>query len=256
MRGQTLHNLIVARAKRLMEDSFDQAWTEHKCHRNGTITFFDLFGQTGAVQLAIEVETTVRHAVDNARKAEAVGVPVWFVVPQRQLQRTLQSKFQTLDLTPRGEPIKILLLGQLRQALTNCLSWRIDRWINNKKSPIRPIRPNPVEADNHANQMEERDRCPVDDHPDRAAAQAPAHAGDARKESRDAVQFDRQSGHRHPAAWDHLHHDPRDIHRADQQTLIPARVRRLSPMAVRTMRFIANLNWRRWTEFCCRIRGP
>ena len=150
MRGRTLHNLIADRAQRLMENSFEKVWTEHKCHRHGTTTFFDLLGQTGALELAIEVETTVRHAVDNARKAEAVDVPVWLVAPQQRLQRTLQRKLETLDLTPGGKPIKILLLGQLEQALTNYLSWRIDKQINNKKSHRRPVRANSEEANNHA----------------------------------------------------------------------------------------------------------
>lgn len=256
MRGQTLHNLIATRAQRAMEDSFEKVWAEHKCHRHGTTTFFDLLGQTGSVQLAIEIETTVRHAVANARKAAAVGVPVWFIVPQSRLQRALQRKFEMLDLTPGDEPIKILLLGQLQQVLTNYLSRRIDRWINNKKSHMRPIRPNPTEAGNHANQMEKCDRRPVDDHPDRASPEALAHAGNAREGSWGTVPFDRPSRHRHPAARDHLHHDPRDIHRVEQQTLIPARVRRSSPVTVCPTRFITNLSEGRWTEFCCQIRGP
>jgi len=256
MRGKPLHNLLANRTRRPMEASFERVWTEHKRHRNGTITFLDLFGQTGPVQLAIEVETTARHAVDNARKAAAVDVPVWFIVPHSRLQRALQSKFEMLNLSPGGETIKILLLGQLEQALTNYLSRRIDKRINNRKSCEQPIGANSKEADANADQVEKRDRSLADDHPDCAAAEALGYAGDARQKSRQTVPFNRPSGYRYPATRDHLHHNPRDIHHTDQQTLMAARVWRSNPMATQEIGSITHLGASGFTEFCCRIRGP
>ena len=75
MRGQAKHNMMVERTRRSMDDVFENVGTEYRYERKGTVTFFDLFGWTGILCLAIEVETTLRRAVDNARKAQAVGVP-------------------------------------------------------------------------------------------------------------------------------------------------------------------------------------
>lgn len=72
--------------------------------------------------LAIEIETTARHAVDNARKAAMVDVPLWVIVPTRRLKSDLTRKLKDLAIRSGNQPIKILLLGQLRKELTNYLS--------------------------------------------------------------------------------------------------------------------------------------
>ena len=75
-----------------------------------------------SLTLAIEVETTCRHAADNAWKAVQVSVPLWFVVPRRRLQFEIARKLDPLGLRPGGEPIKILLSGQVEQELVRYLS--------------------------------------------------------------------------------------------------------------------------------------
>lgn len=256
MRGRAKHNMMVERAKVPMDDVFENVGTEYSYQRNGTVTFFDLFGWTGILCLAIEVETTLRRAVDNARKAQAVGVPLWFIVAERRLKRQLQGKLDRLNLAPGGQPIKILLLGQLPEALSDYLSRPIEKRINNKESDKQPVRADSGEVDHHANQVEERDRSLANGHPDCAAAEALAYAGDARQESRQTVPFNQLSGYRYPATRDHLHHNPRNIHHTDQQTLMPATVRRSNPMTMQGIGSITHLGASGFTEFCCRIRGP
>ena len=63
--------------------------TEFFCRRNGVTTFFDVYAVKGRREVAVEVETSVRHVVDNVRKAQAVGIDVWIVVPSRKLQRVV-----------------------------------------------------------------------------------------------------------------------------------------------------------------------
>lgn len=132
MRGKPLHNLMVNRTNDSLKDLGDTC-TEYKLSFNGTTNYVDLFIRCGSFALAIEVETTIRHAVDNAKKAAAVGVPLWIVVPTRRLKSTLTKKLNLLGLRPGSEPIKVLLLGAVRQAFMNYLSGRIDGRIENKQ---------------------------------------------------------------------------------------------------------------------------
>ena len=120
MRGYPLHNFIVRQIQMIAGEFFELVVLEHLSRRNGVSTYLDVFARQGSVTLAFE--TTSRHAIDNAKKASLVGMPLWFVVPRRCLKIELTRKLSQLDLKPGGEPIKILLLGQLQQELTDYLS--------------------------------------------------------------------------------------------------------------------------------------
>jgi hypothetical protein len=133
MRGQLFHNFMANEAKVTLARFFDQVQLEYRVRRNGTVTDLDLFACSDSQTLAVEVETTQRHAIDNARKAAAVDVPTWVIVPTRALQSRLLSQLEALDLRAGGRPICVLLLGQLEQALTHYLSWRINKGIQNKQ---------------------------------------------------------------------------------------------------------------------------
>lgn len=133
MRGQLFHNFMANEVKVTLAKFFDQVQLEYRVRRNGIATDLDLFASSGSRTLAIEVETTQRHAIDNARKAGAVNVPTWIIVPTRSLQSRLLGRLEALDLRPGGELICVLLLGQLEQALTHYLSWRIKKKIQNKQ---------------------------------------------------------------------------------------------------------------------------
>ena len=133
MRGDPLHNCTAEKAKATAGLVFDFVACEYGLRRNGVTTFFDILARQGSITLAIEVETTSRHAVDNARKAALVGVPMWIIVPLRRLKLEITRKLAPLGLRPGGEPIKILLLGQLEQELTNYLSFFIAANRQNRK---------------------------------------------------------------------------------------------------------------------------
>ncbi len=139
MRGKAFHNLLVQETQSRLAEFFDEVEAEYPIRRGGVVDFLDLFAQGPSGTLAVEVETTLRHALDNARKAAAVEIPLWIVVPTRALRRHLLRQLESLDLGPGGQPICVLLLGELQQALTHYLSRRIDKAINNKQIP-RPDR--------------------------------------------------------------------------------------------------------------------
>ena len=122
MRGKPLHNLKAIEIKDIAGKFFSFVSCEYRFQRNGVTTYFDVFAQRDSVTLAVEVETTSRHVIDNARKAFLVGVPLWFVVLRRKLKLELMRKLKPLDLKPGGQPIKILFLAQLEQELTNYIS--------------------------------------------------------------------------------------------------------------------------------------
>jgi len=133
MRGKPFHNLMVDDTKATLDRFFEEVGLEYRLRRNNIVTDLDVFARRGSMTLAVEVETTDRHALDNARKAAAVGVPLWIIVPTRALQRRLVRRLAPLGLRPGGRPICVLLLGQLEQALTHYLSPRINNGIRNKQ---------------------------------------------------------------------------------------------------------------------------
>ena len=122
MRGKPFHNLIVSRAKTILQGFFICVYLEYRLRRNGAVTDLDLFAQEDLFALAIEVETTCRHGIDNAKKAAAVDVPLWIIVPTQTLRAKLSRQLRLLELRPGDEPIKIFLLGQLEQEVMNYLS--------------------------------------------------------------------------------------------------------------------------------------
>lgn len=122
MRGGIFHNHITGMVKVTLEEFFGSVHTEYRYRRNGSVSDFDLFAQQGPFVMAFEVETTSRHALDNILRAAAVQVPLWVIVPSHDLQTRIAGQVRALNLRPAGEPIKILLPGQLQQALMDYLS--------------------------------------------------------------------------------------------------------------------------------------
>ena len=118
MRGDPFHNELAGRVRTLLEHLGWRVWLEKRLEAAGTTAYFDVFAVKAEHQIAFEVETTARHAVDNARKAHAVGVPVWFVVPNRgtkhQIVRQLDGCFVV-----GGEGVAVLLLGEIESELAH-----------------------------------------------------------------------------------------------------------------------------------------
>jgi hypothetical protein len=133
MRGKPLHNLIARDVQEIARKFFDFTGREYRLSKNGVTTYLDVFARRDSIALAFEVETTVRCGAKNARKAAHVGVPLWIIVPKRRLRSEIARRLGPLGLKPGGEPIKILLLGQLEQELTNYLSIFIPANTENRK---------------------------------------------------------------------------------------------------------------------------
>ena len=124
MRGDPLHNAMGREIGLTLENYFFEVHPEYKYCRNGIVTFLDLFASQGSFVFACEIETTARHGVDNAVKAAAVNIPLWIIVPTNKVKLKLLRRLKPLKLRPGGEPIKILLLGQLQKELEGYLSLR------------------------------------------------------------------------------------------------------------------------------------
>lgn len=136
MRGKSFHNMIANRARSVAQGFFSSVRTEYRYRRNGAVTDFDIFACERAFVLAIEVETTYRRGIENAKKAASVDVPLWIIVPTRKLKAEFSRRLCLLELRPTGEPIKILLPDELEQELMNYLSLFIvanKQRINNKQ---------------------------------------------------------------------------------------------------------------------------
>jgi len=122
MRGKALHNLIAQRTGTAVSEFFEFVRLEYQYRKNGTTTFLDVFARQGSTEMAFEVETTSRHAVDNAIKAATIDIPLWIIVPTFRLKLELTRMLKDVALKPGNQPVNILLLGQLGKELMNYLS--------------------------------------------------------------------------------------------------------------------------------------
>ena len=121
MRGNLFHNMIVQKAKVVFTEHNWQVQTECCIIKAETHYCFDLLATKGRYEIACEIETTRRHAIDNALKASIVDIPLWFIVPTRNIKNQIADRLKKLRMKPGNEPIKILLLDQLEQELLDYL---------------------------------------------------------------------------------------------------------------------------------------
>lgn len=121
MRGNLFHNMIVQKARTVFVRLNWQVHTEYGVQINRTKYYFDLLAIKGRYKIACEIETTSRHAIDNALKARLVDYPFWFIVPTLKVKWEIVNKLKKLIINPASEPIKVLLLDQLEQEIINCL---------------------------------------------------------------------------------------------------------------------------------------
>jgi hypothetical protein len=114
MRGKAFHNKIAEDAKTIFNSHGWRVFTEHRYRKNSMTTYFDLLAVKGSQAIACEVETTVRHAIDNAFKAQTTGVTLWVIVPTRKLHRQIERKLKSSAVIKKNKSIKTLLLSQLK----------------------------------------------------------------------------------------------------------------------------------------------
>lgn len=117
MRGARFHNELARRAKELFELSGWHVQMEKRIQDNDVTTYIDLYATQAGRVLACEIETTDRHALDNAHKAIAVDLALCFVVPTLGLKRCIMRKLSKIGLTSRNQHINVFLLGELEAML-------------------------------------------------------------------------------------------------------------------------------------------
>ena len=118
MRGDPFHNELAGKVRALLERLGWQVWTERRFVAAGTTAYFDLFAVKDGHEIAFEVETTARHALDNARKAHVMGVLVWFIAPRRGTKRQIIARLDRF-LVAGSEAVKVLLLGEVESELAH-----------------------------------------------------------------------------------------------------------------------------------------
>lgn len=118
MRGKAFHNRIAEEAKAIFSSHRWKVYTEHRYRKNGITTYLDLFAVKGDKSIACEIETTSRHAVDNAVKALSAGINLWVIVPSRTLRRQIEQKLISSGLDTGHKNVRILLFCQLEAELT------------------------------------------------------------------------------------------------------------------------------------------
>ena len=98
MRGQAFHNQIAAEAKTIFNRQGWQVYTEFGYFKDAVLTYFDLFAVKARQSIACEIETTSRHALDNALKAQAVGIVPWILVPSRRVRHQIECKLSAANV--------------------------------------------------------------------------------------------------------------------------------------------------------------
>lgn len=122
MRGGLLHNHLVAMAAKVFKAFGLEARTECPLRlQDGRLDFVDLLVWGGNHAVACEVETTPRHVLANVEKAQALELPLWVIVPNRRICRTVSRKVWRSWSGRVGPVIKFLTIPQLPQAVVDCL---------------------------------------------------------------------------------------------------------------------------------------
>jgi len=117
MRGNPFHNKLVKDAERIFSDLGWQTDTEQMFCVDGITTYFDLFARASLLQVACEIETTCRHAIDNLKKAQAIRMPLWIIVPTRRIQRQIRRDIEYKPVYSGNEPVAVILPDELK----NCI---------------------------------------------------------------------------------------------------------------------------------------
>ncbi len=119
MRGKPFHNKIAQDTKAILNKHGWHVIMEHCVKVDNITTYFDLYATKGNQTIACEVETTPRHAMDNAAKALITEIPLWIIVPSRALRRQIEQKLISANLISNDQTIRVLLLSQLEVDITN-----------------------------------------------------------------------------------------------------------------------------------------
>ena len=117
MRGRPFHNKLVKDAEYTFYKFGWETETEWMFCINGITTYFDLFAKTGPLIIACEIETTPRHAIDNLKKAQAMGIPLWIIVPTRVIRRKIRGSLSGEMAFSGDKPVTVILPDELEQCI-------------------------------------------------------------------------------------------------------------------------------------------
>ncbi len=123
MRGGAFHEHLAQRAAAVFESHGLTVRFEHPLVLPGGGTnFVDLWVTGRGLELIVEVETTPRYALTNLIKAQALGQPLWFVVPTRAVRQAIATRLRKHH--PKGPPIdhRLLLPDEVGPTLTHTLA--------------------------------------------------------------------------------------------------------------------------------------
>jgi hypothetical protein len=122
MRGQPFHNKIVNDAQQLFSELGWESETEYRYSKDGTTTFFDLYARDAPLHVACEIETSCRHAIDNFKKAQAVRMPLWIIVPTRKIRSQIQRSLGRKQAVSAGMPVIIMVPDELKKHIVKYMS--------------------------------------------------------------------------------------------------------------------------------------
>ena len=121
LRGGAFHNHLVHRAEATFARAGCRTWLDYPLPlADGRNDFVDLLVHRGNCLLCVESETSLRHVLANAAKADALGLPLWIVVPTRNVKRAVAGRLENTPYRPGGLRIYVLLLSELPQTVTSC----------------------------------------------------------------------------------------------------------------------------------------
>jgi len=144
LRGGKLHEYLVFEAETIFRKAGFKTRQEYPRRLpDGRLDFVDLMAERGNFVICIEIETTTRYVITNAKKAEELTLPLIVVVPNKQVQKAVQNKLRKSKIKPGECRIYILLLSQLEKHVTNCFPLfspankeRKNKKINNQKGDL------------------------------------------------------------------------------------------------------------------------
>ncbi len=122
-RGGAFHAYLVAGLAGVLEREGFAVTIEHPLRmEDGCRDFVDILAGREGRLVAFEVETTARHALDNALKATRLHLPLCIVVPSRKIRSMVAGKLQSARLDRETDRIWILLPGEVQRRLKGCFS--------------------------------------------------------------------------------------------------------------------------------------
>ena len=136
LRGGKLHEYLVLETENIFRKAGFK--TRQECPQrlsDGSLDFVDILAERNDFLICIEIETSARYVVTNAKKAEKLGLPLIVVVPNKKVQKAVKSKLRKAKIKPGKTRIYILLLDQVKQHVTNYfpLFSQVNAYRKNKK---------------------------------------------------------------------------------------------------------------------------